>query len=124
MTLKVDPAAIRVFAVKLSEVLAHAEAGQRYVNANGNFSMSESGLIGYIVPQHRAYMEALNKMLSHLERITDASEASMVNIARLYEHTDKHSAQAIDAGYPIVARPPANPEPQWGNYPYQQPYKW
>jgi hypothetical protein len=124
MTLSVDTAAVRAFAAKLREALAYAEAGQRYVNANGNFGVSESGLIGYIVPQHRAYMDALNNMLSHLERITDASETSMVNIARTYEHTDKHSAQAMDASYPEVTRPPANPEPQADNYPQPQPYKW
>ena len=117
MTLRVDPQALRAYAARLSEALAHAEAGRQYVNANGSFTAQETGLIGYLIPHHHAYVDALNRMLNHIAKVTDASEQAMNGIARAYERTDKRSAQELDAGYPAVARPAVSHEAQERNYP-------
>jgi len=107
MALKVDADALRIYAAKLTEALAQVEAAESYVNTNGNFSANESGLIGYIIPHHRTYLDALNRMLTHLASIADASGNNMQQMAASYERTDKRSAEAIDASYPEVARTPA-----------------
>ncbi len=124
MTLRFDPQAVRTYAARLSEALAYVEAAKGYVKANGNFSTNESGLIGYIFPHHRSYMDALNQMLAHLAKITDASESSMQGIAGTYERTDKRSAQAVDASYPAVVRPPISHEAQERKYPEPPIYRW
>jgi uncharacterized protein YukE len=117
MTFKVHPDALRAYADRLAEALHQIESAETYVNDNGGFSVDESGLIGYLVPAHRSYVDALNKMLGHLAAITDTSEASMRQIAASYEHTDRRSAATVDASYPEVARPPISHEAQEGNYP-------
>jgi VCBS repeat-containing protein len=105
MTLKVEPEALRAYAVRLAAARSYAETARNYVNGYGNFSAHETGLIGYLVPHHRTYMDALTKMLDHLASIADASDGSMRAIAKTYEGTDQRSAESIDASYPVVARP-------------------
>ena len=117
MTLKVDPQVLRAYAERLSQALAHAEKAKTYVNAHGTFTAHETGLIGYIIPHHHSYVDALNQMLAHIAKVTDASEQSMKDIAGTYEHTDKGAAQAIDASYPETARPGDTHEAQELNYP-------
>jgi len=105
------------FAPRPAEALAHAEAGKRYVIGNGTFTAHEAGLIGYLIPHHRAYVEALTRMLDHIAKIVDASEQSMNGIATSYERTDKRSAEEVDASYPAVVRPPISHEAQERNHP-------
>jgi len=105
MTLKVDPAALRTYAARLSEALAQAEAAGRYVKVHGGFTAHETGLIGYLVPYHHSYVEALGNMLAQIARIADASEQSMKGIAGSYEAVDNRSAEAVDASYPVTVRP-------------------
>jgi hypothetical protein len=100
LTLKVDPTALRVYSLKLSALMVAADTARRYVNNNGNLSLNEGGLLGYIVGSHRSYVEALNQMLEHLVRVTDASADSLTEIGDTYDRTDKHSAEALDATYP------------------------
>jgi hypothetical protein len=111
MTLKVDPAALRVYSRKLSALTEAADTARRYVNNNANLSLTEGGLLGYIVGSHRSYVDALNRMLDHLARVTDASSDSMNEIGDTYDRTDKHSAEELDATYPETVRPHQNQDP-------------
>jgi hypothetical protein len=95
MTLHVAPRALCAYAANLSEDLAYVEAIKTYVDSDGNFGTDESGLIGYIFPQRRSYIDALNQMLAHITKVTVASENVMKGIAATCEHTEKRAAQTV-----------------------------
>ncbi|MEV6487085.1 type VII secretion target [Actinoplanes sp. NPDC051633] len=111
MTFEVDPEALRAYASRLQTMREYATTARSYVNSNGTFSAQETGLIGYLIPHHRTYMDALTEMLTHLAEVADASDGSMRAIAASYERSDTDAAARVDASYPVVARPPLNHEP-------------
>ena len=120
MTLEVDSAALRAYSRKLAELMEAAETARRYVNNNANLKLTEGGLLGYIVGSHRSYVDALNQMLDHLARVTDASADSLREIGDTYDRTDKHSAEKLDATYPEIVRTRQNQDP-WDDRQYRVP---
>lgn len=117
MTLQVDPAALREYSRKLSTLMEAADTARRYVNDNANLKLTEGGLLGHIVGSHRSYVDALNQMLDHLARVTDASADSMKAIDDTYDRTDTRSAEELDATYPEIVRPLENRDP-WDDRQY------
>ncbi|MBM0277429.1 hypothetical protein [Micromonospora tarensis] len=105
MTFTVHPPALRVYADQLVEAGKAAEAAKVYVQTHGSFSLHERGLLGMAAPGHRNLVGALDELLSHLGKLTEASATALRQVADRYEHTDATIAADLDATYPVVPRP-------------------
>ena len=105
MSFRVEPPALRTYAARLADAHQAAEAAKRYVNRHGSFSLHEKGLMGFVAPGHRHLIAALDEMLGHLERLTDASGRTLSQTAGRYEASDLRAESTVDAAYPVVPRP-------------------
>ncbi|MCO8272867.1 type VII secretion target [Actinoplanes sp. TRM 88003] len=105
MSFHVEPADLRAYAAKLGNTHGDVADAKAYVQANGNFSFHEAGVIGLLFGGHRDFMAELQGMLDHLMQITETSQRALVKIADEYEDTDGASAARVDASYPAVPRP-------------------
>ncbi|WP_306215023.1 WXG100 family type VII secretion target [Actinoplanes sp. RD1] len=105
MSFHVDPAALRTAASKIGDADRVAELAREYVTRHGTFSFHEQGLIGELAPGHRNLMSDLERMLTHLGKLSDESKTALRQAADGYEHTDSDNAARLDASYPPVPRP-------------------
>ncbi len=108
MSFAVYPPALRVYASQLAEAHQAAEAARRYVNRYGTFSTHEAGLIGIALSQHWHLVAALDRLLTHLGDVIDASSRAMTEVAAHYERADLRAEATADAAYPSVSRPPVS----------------
>jgi hypothetical protein len=108
MTLRVAPQELRAYAAQLAAASAAAEGAKAYVDAHGEFSLHQRGAIGVLFPGHADYLDALDRMLAQLARLTDGCNQTLVRMAGDYERTDSDAAAELDATYPEHPRPPMN----------------
>jgi hypothetical protein len=98
----VDPAALRSCATAVDAQADAADAGRRYVDRYGTFPLHASGLIGYFLSAHPAYLDALRRRCAHLEELLRESAAQLRNSAAYYERTDATTAAEFDRRLPGV----------------------
>ncbi|MBB2940537.1 uncharacterized protein YukE [Actinoplanes lutulentus] len=105
MTLRVDPAALRLYAAQMTEMTRAAEAAKSYIDQWGSLTPHERGFLGIVFQRHPNYVERIDAMLDRVRQLTDASAASLTTTARTYEATDSSSAAELDASYSPSPRP-------------------
>jgi hypothetical protein len=110
MTLRVEPAALRVYARQLDEARKAAETALSYVHKWGDFGMAAKGLIGRARDGHQHFVDELDSMLKHLATLTDSSDVALTNEAGYYEQTDQNSAARFDAVLPGTSGPSGRPD--------------
>jgi hypothetical protein len=105
MNFAVDPTALHTYARQLTDAHEVAQVAKRYVVKHGTFTHHEKGLIGLVPFAHDRLMADLDRLLTHLSDLAQASSQAMDGMATRYEHTDLKAAASIDATYPAVPRP-------------------
>jgi hypothetical protein len=76
-----------------------------YIEASGNFSFHESGVIGLLAGGHHKLMGDLNTMFGRLLTVLERSNEALISTASAYDGTDQRGAARVDATYPEVPRP-------------------
>jgi hypothetical protein len=105
MSFKVEPQAIRSYALQMQEAAHVADVATGYVRRHSNVSAHGTGLLAQAMGSHAELVSALDHMLVHLSQLTDTSETALKQAAAQYEHTDRDAAAKIDASYPEATRP-------------------
>lgn len=105
MSFKVEPQAIRAYALQMQEAARVADVATGYVRRHSNVNAHGTGVLAKALGSHADLVSAIDRMLVHLNRLTDTSETALKQTAAQYEHTDRDAAAKVDASYPEVTRP-------------------
>lgn len=106
MSFSVEPVNISAYATKMMDLYDDVAFAKLYLQARGDFTFHQSGLIGVLSGQHAAWVENLEEMLNHLLSLTYAASRALDDVAIGYMETDDQTAARIDASYPVAPRAP------------------
>jgi hypothetical protein len=120
MTFTVEPEALRGYARQLSDLADAVDAAGSYITAQGDISWHDAGAVtGYlsydslgnlIQPAHERFSGEIAATLVYLGDLLQRSERALSGAASWYAETDRSAAAQLDATYPRIARPSADPE--------------
>jgi hypothetical protein len=77
VTFRVEPQAIRAYALQMQEAAHVAGIATGYVRRHDNVNTHGTGLLAQAMGSHAELVSALDNMLDHLNRLTDTSETAL-----------------------------------------------
>lgn len=74
-----------------------ARDGKHYAESNGEISVGEQGWLALLGDAHKTIMHALERELDGLAESCSTGSAALHQAAAYYAHTDKATAERLDA---------------------------
>ncbi|MWA06625.1 hypothetical protein F8568_041025 [Actinomadura sp. LD22] len=102
MSFRVVPSALETFSGTLTTLSGDAKKGRQYVEANEkNVKGGRGHLLGYVYTMGVVRIgDAVKKNLDRLDSLSSASGTELHKCAEVYRHTEKKTAERVDAVYP------------------------